>query len=57
MDSGNARDTIAMKKRMKSGYEGACSDHVTHYDELGEKHYTKIAMKLLEAVNFRAKKF
>ncbi len=53
--TGNARDTIAMKKRMKSGYEGACSDHVTHYDELGEKHYTKIAMKLLEAVDLQGK--
>ena len=53
--TGNARDTIAMKKRMKLGYEGACSDHVTHYDELGEKHYTKIAMKLLEAVDLQGK--
>jgi hypothetical protein len=28
-----------MKHRMKLGYEGACSDHVTRYDELGLEHY------------------
>jgi len=28
---------------MKLGFEGACSAHVTHYDELGLKHYAKIA--------------
>lgn len=53
--TGNARDTAAMKKRMKLGYEGACSDHVTRYDELGLEHYTKIATKLLEGVDLRDK--
>jgi ubiquinone/menaquinone biosynthesis C-methylase UbiE len=53
--TGNARDTAAMKQRMKLGYEGACSDHVTHYDEFGLDHYTKIATGLLEPVNLRDK--
>ena len=53
--TGNARDTAAMKRRIKLGYEGACSDHVTHYDEFGLEHYTKIATKLLEGVDVRDK--
>ncbi len=53
--TGNARDTAAMKRRIKLGYEGACSGHVTHYDEFGLDHYTKIATKLLEGVDVRDK--
>jgi len=53
--TGNARDTAAMKQRMKLGYEGACSDHVTHYDEFGLEHYTKIATNLLEGIELRGK--
>jgi ubiquinone/menaquinone biosynthesis C-methylase UbiE len=53
--TGNARDTAAMKQRMKLGYEGACSDHVTHYDEFGLEHYTKIATSLLEGIELRGK--
>jgi ubiquinone/menaquinone biosynthesis C-methylase UbiE len=53
--TGNARDTAAMKKRMKLGYEGVCSDHVTRYDELGLQEYTKMATNLLEGVDLRDK--
>jgi len=53
--TGNARDTTAMKQRTKLGYEGVCSDHVTHYDDFGMKHYTKIATKLIEEVDLRGK--
>lgn len=53
--TGNARDTAAMKRRMKLGYEGAFSDDVTHYDELGLKHYTRIATELLKEVDVRGK--
>jgi ubiquinone/menaquinone biosynthesis C-methylase UbiE len=53
--TGNARDTAAMKQRMKLGYEGACSDHVTHYDEFGLEHYTKIAANLLEGIELPGK--
>jgi len=53
--TGNAINTAAMKRRMKLGYEGTCSDHVTHYDEFGLEHYTKIATELLEGVDVRDK--
>lgn len=53
--TGNARDTASMKERMKQGYDGIYSDHVTRYDELGIKHYTKIATKLLEKIDLRGK--
>jgi ubiquinone/menaquinone biosynthesis C-methylase UbiE len=53
--TGNARDTAAMKQRMKLGYEGVCSDDVTHYDDFGLDHYTKIATKLLEGFDLRGK--
>ena len=48
--TGNARDIAAMKQRMKLGYEGAFSDHVTRYDDVGLEHYTKIAIELLKGV-------
>ncbi len=51
--AGNASNTAAMKRRTKLGYEGACTDHVTHYDEFGLEHYTKIAAALLEGVDLR----
>ncbi len=53
--TGNAINTAAMKRRMKLGYEGTCSDHVTHYDEFGLEHYTRIAAALLEGVDVRDK--
>jgi ubiquinone/menaquinone biosynthesis C-methylase UbiE len=53
--TGNTRDTAAMKQRMKLGYEGALSDDVTRYDELGLRHYTSIATELLKGVDIRAK--
>ena len=33
--TGNARDTIAMKQRVKKGYEGVCTDHVTSMTNKG----------------------
>lgn len=53
--TGNAMNTAAMKRRMRLGYEGTCSDHVTHYDEFGLEHYAKIATALLEGVDVREK--
>lgn len=53
--TGNARDTAAMKLRVKKGYEGACTKHVTKYDELGEKHYNEIATELLKRVEIKGK--
>jgi ubiquinone/menaquinone biosynthesis C-methylase UbiE len=53
--TGNARNTSAMKQRIKLGYESACTDHVTMYDDQGLKHYTKVANKLLEEVDLQGK--
>lgn len=51
----NARDTAAMKQRTKMGYDGAVTDDVTHYDELGLEHYTKISKALLEGTEVQGK--
>lgn len=53
--TGNARDTSAMKQRMKLAYEGTYSDHVTRYDLLGMTHFTKIATELLQGVDLAGK--
>lgn len=53
--TGNARDTAAMKQRIKMGYEGAFTDDVTHYDELGLEHYTKISEVLLGTTEVQGK--
>jgi len=54
--TGNARDTSAMKQRMKSGYNGKYSDYIHRYDELGLSHYVKISKKLIEKVDCKGKK-
>ena len=51
--TGNARNTSAMKHRIKTGYEGAVTDDVTRYDEVGLAQYTNIAKALLEGVSLR----
>lgn len=48
---GAARDSEAMKLRMRQGYEGACSDDVTQYDDLAIDHYSKISRELLDGVD------
>jgi ubiquinone/menaquinone biosynthesis C-methylase UbiE len=53
--TGNARDTMAMKQRTKMGYEGAVTDNITRYDELGLEHYTKISEALLEGTQVQGK--
>jgi len=54
--TGNTRNTSAMKQRMRDGYSGSFSDHVTHYDEVGLEHYTKIAENLLAGIDVQGKK-
>jgi ubiquinone/menaquinone biosynthesis C-methylase UbiE len=54
--TGNARDTAAMKTRVKQGYDGAFSEHVTRYDELGAVLQTKAATAQLEGVDLHGKK-
>jgi ubiquinone/menaquinone biosynthesis C-methylase UbiE len=53
--TGNARDTAAMKRRTKMGYDGAVTDNVTRYDELGLEHYTSISKALLEGTEVQEK--
>ena len=53
--TGNARDTAAMKQRTKMGYEGAVTDNVTRYDELGSEHFRRISKALLEGTEFQGK--
>lgn len=53
--TGNARDTAAMKQRIKMGYEGVITDDVTRYDELGLEHYTTISKALLEGTEVQGK--
>jgi ubiquinone/menaquinone biosynthesis C-methylase UbiE len=52
---GSTRDKTAMKNRVKLGYEGACSDHVTRYDEVGLQHYTKLSQELLKDIVIQGK--
>ena len=53
--TGNVRDTAAMKNRVKQGYDGAFSEHVNRYDELGAEFQTKSATAQLEGVDLRDK--
>lgn len=49
--TGTARDTDAMRRHMKSGYEGEMSDDVRRYDELCLEQYSGIARALLDGVD------
>ncbi|TFG92415.1 MAG: class I SAM-dependent methyltransferase [Syntrophobacterales bacterium] len=53
--TGNIRDTAAMKNRIKQGYDGAFSEHVTRYDELGEEFQMKAATAQLEGMDLQGK--
>jgi ubiquinone/menaquinone biosynthesis C-methylase UbiE len=53
--TGNVRDTAAMKDRVRQGYDGAFSEHVTRYDQLGAEFQTKAATAQLEAVDLQGK--
>ncbi len=53
--TGNARDSVAMKERVKKGYEGTVTDDVTRYDKFGLQHYTRISKALLEGTDLQGK--
>lgn len=53
--TGNTRDTGAMKERVKSGYDGAATSHVTRYDELGLQYQVKAAQSQLEDLDVAGK--
>lgn len=54
--NGNARNTSAMKQRVKQGYDGVFTDHVTKYDELGLEFQIKAANAQLEGLDLVGKK-
>ena len=53
--TGSMRDTEATKERVKQGYDGRFSDHVSHYDEVGTELQTKSAVEQLNDVDVRGK--
>lgn len=53
--TGTARDSAAMKARMKGGYNGEYSDYIHRYDELSSSHYERIANALLQNLDCRGK--
>ena len=53
--TGNARDASAMKQRVKMGYDGAFTDHVKRYDELGLRMQTKAAKAQLGDLDLKGK--
>lgn len=53
--TGNARNTAAMKNRVRQGYDRTFSDHVTRYDELGAEFQTQAATAQLEGVDLQDK--
>ena len=48
--TGNARNAAAMKRRVKAGYEGAVTDDVSRYDDVGLGQYTDISRALLDGI-------
>ena len=53
--TGNSGDKSAMKERVKLGYEGAFSDHVTRYDELTAYYQKRTAVAQLEGLDLDGK--
>ncbi|MHB8049622.1 MAG: class I SAM-dependent methyltransferase [Coriobacteriia bacterium] len=49
--SGAAWDTDAMRRHMRSGYDGEMSDDVRRYDELCLEQYSAIARALLDGID------
>ncbi len=55
--TGNARDSSAMKEKMKDGYNGKFSDYIYKYDDLTTFHYETIAKILLHEIECKGKDF
>ena len=53
--TGNMRDSAAMKDRIRQGYDGMFSEHVTRYDELGAGFQTKAAREQLEGLDLQGR--
>jgi ubiquinone/menaquinone biosynthesis C-methylase UbiE len=53
--TGNSRNKRAMKDRVKMGYDGIFSQHVTHYDELAGEFQKRAAASQLHGIDFHGK--
>lgn len=52
---GKNKNTSAMKHRIRLGYSGIYTNHVNLYDQIGSKHYSHIAEKLLNGIEIKGK--
>jgi ubiquinone/menaquinone biosynthesis C-methylase UbiE len=53
--TGNTRNKRAMKDRIKMGYDGIFSQHITHYDELAGEFQKRAAAYQLYGIDFHGK--
>jgi len=53
--TGNARDDIAQRTRIKNGYDGKFTEHVTKYDELGLNLQIRSARAQIDELDVRGK--
>ncbi len=53
--TGNSKNKKAMKDRIKMGYDGIFSQHVTHYDELAGEFQKRAAAYQLYGIDFHGK--
>jgi SAM-dependent methyltransferase len=53
--TGNARDSYAMKERMKDAYDGKYSNYINKYDELTSFHYEKVSNTLIQKIDCNGK--
>jgi ubiquinone/menaquinone biosynthesis C-methylase UbiE len=53
--TGNARDSYAMKERMKDAYNGKYSNYINKYDQLASFHYEKISNILVQKIDCNGK--
>jgi len=53
--TGNSRNRSAMKDRIKMGYDGIFSQHVTHYDELAGEFQRRAAAYQLYGIDLHGK--
>jgi ubiquinone/menaquinone biosynthesis C-methylase UbiE len=53
--TGNSRNKRAMKDRIRMGYDGKFSHHVTHYDELAGEFQKRAAASQLYGIDFHGK--
>lgn len=53
--TGNMKDTASMKQRVQKGYDGAFTNHVTRYDELGLQFQIRAAKAQVEELEVKDK--